>query len=214
MPNWCRNTVRMEGIEKILRKDENGNLTFSFNDFIPMPASLKVDSGSSNDYDIMTYLTEKLTVHYNDISDENKAILKSLVMNSFDSDWIETVWQRCLEHKDENMDKSYEMGKILVENVKNYGCPTWYEWAITNWGTKWDVCSEIELDDNSISFDTAWAPPVPVLAELSKRNPNKEVTCDWHEEGGLEGMLAFLNGECTMDEEREWSWEDEDYEDE
>lgn len=56
---------------------------------------------------------------------------------------------------------------IKVRNEEKFGYPSWYEWAIDNWGCKWDI-SEMEDDDFTItndgktvafSFDTAWAPP-------------------------------------------------------
>ena len=41
----------------------------------------------------------------------------------------------------------------------------WYEWNVSNWGTKWDisditVTDDAEDDSISISFDTAWSPPL------------------------------------------------------
>lgn len=51
----------------------------------------------------------------------------------------------------------------------------WEEWAIVNWGTKWDACdvSDVALKKLSnkkskLTFrcNTAWTPPVPVWDEL------------------------------------------------
>jgi hypothetical protein len=56
---------------------------------------------------------------------------------------------------------------IVARNVQEFGYPSWYEWSIDNWGTKWDI-SEVDEDymekskdgkTVSFSFDTAWAPP-------------------------------------------------------
>ena len=52
--------------------------------------------------------------------------------------------------------------------------PDWYEWHCRHWGTKWNACRTcvvvefIELK----SFDTAWSPPTPMLAELGARFPS------------------------------------------
>ena len=39
----------------------------------------------------------------------------------------------------------------------------WYNWNISNWGTKWDACNvyhkEVFEDEIQIYFDTAWSPP-------------------------------------------------------
>ena len=208
MPNWCRNHVTMQGLSKYYTKDKEGNPSFSFNTILPMPESLHINSGSSNDYAIMVYLTEKLLIPYQKLSAESQELLK-YVENQFSEDWHKCIWDRCHDLTEEQLDEYYNEGKTLIYNIKNYGAPTWYEWAIRTWGTKWDAC-EIDINGDEIDFDTAWSPPVGVLQKLSELNPNCEVTCDWYEEGGLEGNLAFLNGECTLDETREQEWDDYD----
>lgn len=40
----------------------------------------------------------------------------------------------------------------------------WYDWCVSNWGTKWDITDpcvvhDTEEDSITISFDSAWAPP-------------------------------------------------------
>ena len=57
-------------------------------------------------------------------------------------------------------------------NVEKYGHPTWYEWSIANWGTKWDA-GEIDPSDQteisvSASFDSAWSPPITFVERLSE----------------------------------------------
>ena len=58
-----------------------------------------------------------------------------------------------------------------AENVKQYGYTTWYEWRVANWGTKWDIGEcEAEIEDDgyglTLSFDTAWSPPVGAYEKL------------------------------------------------
>ena len=72
--------------------------------------------------------------------------------------------------------KDPEEQKKIVEqhenNVKKYGYPTWYEWAIANWGTKWDIGETDPSEQTEISvcanFDTAWGPPVAFAERLSE----------------------------------------------
>lgn len=51
----------------------------------------------------------------------------------------------------------------------------WYDWNCTNWGTKWDV-SDVFIGDDSdedlitISFDTAWAPPLGAFRHWAERD--------------------------------------------
>ena len=60
-------------------------------------------------------------------------------------------------------------------NVKTYGYSSWYDFAISEWGCKWDVSNggdnyKIKKVDNSHSvtlyFDTAWSPPINFYDKL------------------------------------------------
>ena len=85
----------------------------------------------------------------------------------------------------------------------------WYDWRVTNWGTKWDVV-DVEItqpltvhDDEdvepfsrnaSFSFNcwTAWSPPVPVWDKLYEMGIS--VDADYQDEGmNFEG--TYLNGD-------------------
>jgi hypothetical protein len=43
----------------------------------------------------------------------------------------------------------------------------WYDWRIRHWGTKWNSYDG-HVQDEGIGFNTAWGPPTPVIAALSK----------------------------------------------
>lgn len=55
-------------------------------------------------------------------------------------------------------------------NKKKYGHESWYSWRYDNWGTKWDLgeAQHVSIDGStlSVSFDTAWTPPIPFLEYL------------------------------------------------
>ena len=61
----------------------------------------------------------------------------------------------------------------------------WYDWNITNWGSKWDVTDmfvEYEDDINlNLSFATAWSPIFPIFDELVKRG--FKVKAEYQDEG-------------------------------
>lgn len=51
----------------------------------------------------------------------------------------------------------------------------WYDWCVTNWGTKWDatetfVGNDTEEDSVTFSFDTAWAPPIEAFRHWAERD--------------------------------------------
>lgn len=75
----------------------------------------------------------------------------------------------------------------------------WYSWNVNNWGTKWDTNAEItEVTENSISlsFDTAWAPPIAFYDRL--RELGFEVNATFFESG-----MMFV-GEYVDGEVSEW----------
>lgn len=43
----------------------------------------------------------------------------------------------------------------------------WYDWCVSNWGTKWNA-DTYNISDEGISLGTAWSPPLPVISELAK----------------------------------------------
>lgn len=79
--------------------------------------------------------------------------------------------------------------------------PFWYDWNISNWGTKWDA-SEVEFHDyepdhKRYTFSTAWSPPLEVLKSLSEQHPNLWIELEWEEEQGFGGTFVFIGGEAT-----------------
>ena len=48
----------------------------------------------------------------------------------------------------------------------------WYNWCVSNWGTKWDLCDiDILKDDGQtigIQFSTAWSPPTRAYETLNE----------------------------------------------
>ena len=54
----------------------------------------------------------------------------------------------------------------------------WYDWCVTNWGTKWDVGGEDGIsvqegiDGTSVQFifDSAWSPPIELYKHLEENH--------------------------------------------
>lgn len=74
------------------------------------------------------------------------------------------------------------------ELIEKYGTDNWYDWKVTNWGTKWgayDYYLIDELDGElSFSFNTAWCPPnSSFIKAMADKYPNLEF--EWYYfEGG------------------------------
>ncbi|MBT09455.1 MAG: hypothetical protein CMQ27_09015 [Gammaproteobacteria bacterium] len=83
------------------------------------------------------------------------------------------------------------------------GYDNWYDWAVNNWGTKWDVdVDNLELnqqvagsDEAEINgwFDSAWAPPLHALDYYIEKNPDVSIRCMYYE-GGCDFMGEWEDG--------------------
>ena len=88
--------------------------------------------------------------------------------------------------------------------VKKYGHSSWYDWAVNNWGTKWELCEffgveRIELKEQNegestieFGFDSAWAPPINALAHWLEQNEECQATLSYWE-GGCDFMGIWDN---------------------
>jgi hypothetical protein len=91
--------------------------------------------------------------------------------------------------------KEAHEAKVLA-NIENYGYADWYGFACAEWGTKWNAY-DVNIEDDSIQFDTAWATPEPVIARLSTMFPDATITVNFADEdvGYNCGIYAYRNGE-------------------
>jgi hypothetical protein len=112
--------------------------------------------------------------------------------------------------------KRLSFSKILPEpdydgykDQPSGGMPDWWHWRTTNWGTKWDVGECIvglnEADGHPevvFSYDTAWAPSLPVSEELSKQFPDVMVVHSYDEPGmDFGGYTVFVGGDVSYEVE-------------
>ena len=88
------------------------------------------------------------------------------------------------------------VGEKLAHNIEKYGQPTWYEWSIQNWGTKWNAYYPASTDENTLAFCTAWASPNPVVDKLAEMFSALEFEHSWADEcfGCNLGRNTYKNG--------------------
>ena len=191
MPNWVINNFTAKGTKKDLIVFADAVKTeeseFDFNTMIPMPESLNMTSGGSEDEAILYFLSERLTKSKDDLVEDKVLDAKlgpiDLMFYGSKSGWIEEHIKRVKrdipEKSPEELDDLYELGRKYVDNIVRYGASSWYEWCCDNWGTKWpasDVCVSppakcgrgFSID---IYFDTAWSAPIPVFRKMIKMFP-------------------------------------------
>ena len=72
---------------------------------------------------------------------------------------------------DDNDPKQIELEAAEKSNIEKYGYKTWYDFCVSEWGTKWDIGGDgAEAQDIPgglmLSFDSAWSPPTDAYAKL------------------------------------------------
>lgn len=70
-------------------------------------------------------------------------------------------------------DNAADSDALRISNKEKFGYESWYDWNIANWGTKWDLC-EVRVDRHdanniTLSFDTAWSPPIEAYGTLEEQ---------------------------------------------
>lgn len=93
-------------------------------------------------------------------------------------------------------------GNLGQAEREQYGSANWYDWSIVNWGTKWNSYgyhdyTEKDFDGATLTFDTAWSNPQPVISALAEKYPGLHFSHKWADEdfGYNVGHKEFENGE-------------------
>ena len=199
MPNHVVNHISLQGDpEKIrsmleaIKSDELGIGSVDFNKIIPMPKSLNIEAGSRTDRGLQAY-RDFIDVYTfaRSINDTAKA-LENIPVES------EEVFLR--QRTDIRRDE-WELGRTAWHNIREYGAPTWYDWCVTNWGTKWNAYGYDENgtdyhDGDSLCFQTAWSAPHPILEKLTEMFPEIELEHEWADEdiGQNCGRRSYKDG--------------------
>ena len=109
------------------------------------------------------------------------------------ADKIQALWDAAQVEDSRLLNAMVPMPVELRDTTKgsNGDAVNWYDWAVTNWGTKWDVDMEgLEIEaagDGTATisgyFDSAWAPPIAAYDQFLEANPDFTVTASYYECG-------------------------------
>lgn len=82
--------------------------------------------------------------------------------------------------------------------IDTYGHDDWYNWRVSNWGTKWtgDVANTEHFHDNLliVTYDTAWAPPTGIFTTLRANYEGLHIINGADIEGFSDGIEATEGG--------------------
>lgn len=174
MPNHVTNIIEIKGnpsrikaMFEAIKSDEHGLGSIDFNKLIPMPPELNIEEGSRTKHGLKAYKDFLEVYNFNR---EPNIDLGSIP---------EKAEQAFLRVRPDVDSTAWSLGKQAYQNKQKYGAHSWYDWRTKNWGTKWDAYgyeSGVHVDGHSLRFQTAWAPPQPVIAKLSEMYPDLDFT--------------------------------------
>ena len=206
MPSHVMNRVTFDCSEERLKEilsaicyDENadgadltGPGTIDFNKITPMPPSLDIESGSRTIDSVSLYLTSLNpdVHHFGEEKLDHEAfhallaqVGKRYGFIEYDPAMSQEKIAKCTQYTD--VETLLEMGKTAVDNQRQYGATTWYEWRTRpdTWGTKWNSYWPGDYNgDNEITFQTAWSAPHPIVEKLSHMYPEVKIQHRWANE--------------------------------
>lgn len=191
MPNWMRwvrNRIwfdEADGMEAFKEKFVKDRV-FSFNNVIEMPKSLNIETGSESHRALEVYLH---SLGKKDADELAVKIGKDIAISDREYD------QRYGKLSKEALKKYLELGKTQVDNYLKYGYTDRYGWCNANWGTMWDAVV-VSADRLSITFDTAWDCPTPIIERIAKALKNYTFIYDYADVliGNSCGTYNFQNG--------------------
>jgi len=153
MPNWVENNVKIIGGEESISTFVKDFTEKGFECVSPMPEVLK------------KYNTET-SIHWKVLEKISKSPFENPEKEEVDK-LIESIRQ--IIPSLESDDLKQAAGE-LIECLKKSGYISWYQFALINWGTKWQPW-KISYDDKKkkLFFYTAWSAPIPFFAKASQK---------------------------------------------
>lgn len=218
MPNWVSNTIYFRNDEdmrtvlsKYITVDEDGTSRLDFNKIIPVHSDLNITSGS-NSWEAPNGffpIERKLKLQrekieplisplYNETITQADFVEEATKLLSSDDFSMRLILKQYREEygnfKDEVVNSNPLKGYF---NLRRYGYTDWYDANCDLWGTKWGA-SDTYINDlgNSISFQTAWSCPFPIMNKLAEEF---DVVYAWTDEdtGSNYGLVKTEDGMST-----------------
>lgn len=200
MPNHTANNFTITGplvdIHRFIKAVKNDNSNLDFNGVFPMPEDLRMTTSP-----VRIQTQEEIDKIWADWNKKKEA-------GELDT------WQ-LKEGKPWGLGMTQEKHDKLLAK---YGFTNWYDWAIANWGTKWNAydVGEWTIDEGAngdgratIYYETAWSPVTDLWLKVSKEYPTLEFFHEFADEGGgFLGDETIMNGELTDKNDYDWKSDD------
>jgi hypothetical protein len=98
---------------------------------------------------------------------------------------------------DDNNAEQKKLEEDTARNIAVHGYGNWYDFCVSEWGTKWDVggdgqTAELENGQLVMSFDSAWSPPIGFYEKLLDLGFSVRA---YYYEGGMNFAGIWDNGD-------------------
>ncbi len=173
MPNWVTNSLEIKcdsskRLEFILSELRSDKSEFDFNKIAPMPKELESTTSPTRIISKEEYDKQEERIAKGELTDNEK-----------------------------NWGLSRGLSQVVHdEYIEKFGHANWYDWQYSNWGTKWNA-NDVYIEDNVVTFLTAWSTPYSLLVKLSMKYPDAIFSVKFSDEdfGYNVGEYTLINGE-------------------
>lgn len=177
-------------VERHIIPDKDGETYFAFDTIIPKPPILNAtESGSEATIGMMALVGDIVHTDFTHYKWIPESVLEEAPFYHA---------RRVREWLEKEHPTALAKGRKCLQAIIETGYPTWYEWSIANWGTKWGAYNyeERERTDGRLTFkfETAWNFPEPVFSRLAKQYPALTLAIISYDEGGNFACEGEFNG--------------------
>ena len=185
MSNEVINILKFIGdkkeVEKALAFISSPERIIDLNKIKLMPEALCIDN-ISDGYSALFLFFEESTIHHDYTMPEVRKTFADLSAD--------------------DQAKAIQIAYIYYLNIRKYGYPTRYEWALNNWGTKWNAYNGglVSDEEHAIHIVTPDHSPIFAFIELSRLFPEIKLRlhlCGWSDPSEQTDYLYFENGKTT-----------------
>lgn len=223
MPNHVKNILRCKNVSQldIYGIDDEGKRCVDFEKILPMPAVFKDTRSPVNDVALLTYnyitalnyeggkfevgKDKGLDLVFPGCNQLIKDAVAYLMQNYpqlliyFDHKYVVKLFR---DKTARVIEELYNEGERLTAFHEKHGYFSWYDWKVDNWGTKWNAYSFQEEGSDSISFWTAWNPPLKLYDKLFELYSDGSFVIKYADEqaNGDAGIITYCEGAYEHEE--------------
>ncbi len=206
MPNWCWNNLSVMG-----PKEEMDKFYSVLNKEEKLQVIVEKSLLENKKVEELNYLKEKEEGQWVRNNLKEYLRIKDLSIEKFYKEYKNLIFDElgnaCKESEKGMLSKFYPMPDKIEVNGQSI-MPDWYNWRVSNWGTKWDVEIDRDIEDEdefTCAFDSAWSPPKEWLEKIAQDFPKLHFILNYEESGaGFKGQFE----KCIEDDIHEDSCSD------